>query len=79
MVTTRWYVLFRDGFGHGVRATDCFDAAILAAGRLQSDGREIVQLGPLDKGRAHEVLATSEIRRRLCGQPPGRMAENLAS
>jgi hypothetical protein len=68
MVTTRWYVLFRDGFGHGVRAADGFDAAIAAAGCLHRDGREIVQVGPLDKERANEVIGTGEIRHRLCVQ-----------
>jgi hypothetical protein len=67
MLNTRWYVLFRDGFGHGVRATDCFDTAIVTAGHLHRDGREVVQVGPLDKRRADEVIGTSEIRR-LCLQ-----------
>jgi hypothetical protein len=67
MVTTRWYVLFRDGFGHGVRATDGFEAAIVTAGHLDRDGRHVVQVGPLDEKRANEVISTNEIRR-LCVQ-----------
>jgi len=31
MAVTGWYVLYRDGLRHGVRATDGFDAAIGAA------------------------------------------------
>jgi len=67
MVTTRWYVLYRDDFGHGVRAADGFDAAIVTAGHLHRDGRDVVQVGPLDEKRANEAIGTSELRR-LCVQ-----------
>ena len=63
MVMTGWYVLYRDGVGHSIRATDDFDAAIVTAKHLHLDGRHVVQLGPLDKERASEVICASEIRR----------------
>jgi hypothetical protein len=50
-----------------LEAPNGFDAAIVAAERLNRDGREVVQVGPLDKRRADEAIGTSEIRR-LCLQ-----------
>jgi len=63
MAITGWYVLYRDGPGHSIREADGFDAAIVAAWQLNRDGRDVVQIGPLDKKRANEVIGASEIQR----------------
>ena len=56
MAVTGWYVLYRDGPRHSVRATDGFAAAIGAAWQLHRDGRAVIQVGPRDHQRADEVI-----------------------
>jgi len=63
MAITGWYVLYRDGLDSSIRKTDDFEAAIVVAEQLYRDGREVVQIGPLDQKRANEVIGASEIRR----------------
>jgi len=63
MAITGWYVLYRDGPGHSIREADGFDAAIVAAWQLNRDGRDVVQIGPLDKKRANEVIVQPVIGR----------------
>jgi hypothetical protein len=67
MAVTGWYVLYRDGPGHSVRATDGFDAAIGTAWQLHSDGRDVIQVGPRDQQRADEVIGANEIKR-ICAR-----------
>jgi hypothetical protein len=66
-VSSGWYVLYRDGAFHGVRATADFDGAIATAGELHREGRDVVQLGPLDRASEFEVIGANEIRR-LCAR-----------
>jgi hypothetical protein len=66
MAITGWYVLYRDGPRHSVRATDGCDAAIGAAWRLYRDGLDVIQVGPRDQQRADEVIGAHEIRQ-ICG------------
>jgi len=67
MVAAGWYVLYRDGAFHRVRATDDLDRAIATAGELHRAGRDVIQLGPLDSRSECEALGASEIRR-LCAR-----------
>ena len=67
MAVTGWYVLYRDGPRHGVRATDGFDAAIGTAWRLHREGRDVIQVGPRDQQRADEVIGANEIKR-ICAR-----------
>ncbi len=62
-----WYVLYRDGAFHGVRATDDFDRAVATADELHREGRLVVQLGPLDRTSEFEAIGASEIQR-LCAR-----------
>jgi hypothetical protein len=78
MAGTGWYVLYRDGLRHSVRATDGCDAAIGAAWQLYRDGRDVIQVGPRDRQRADEVISAHEIRQ-ICARmeranhPPNEM------
>jgi hypothetical protein len=63
MAVTGWYVLYRDGPGHSIRATDGFDSAIGTAWQLRRDGRNVIQVGPRDKRRSDEVIGANEIKR----------------
>ena len=63
MAVTGWYVLYRDGLGYSVRATDGFDAAIGTAWQLHREGRDVIQVGPRDQQRADEVISANEIKR----------------
>ena len=67
MAGTGWYVLYRDGLSHNVRATDGCDAAIGAAWQLYRDGRDVIQVGPRDQQRADEVIGAHEIRQ-ICAR-----------
>jgi len=67
MAVTGWYVLYRDGLRHGVRATDGFDAAIGTAWQLHRDGRDVIQVGPRDQQRADEMIGANEIKR-ICAR-----------
>jgi hypothetical protein len=67
MAVTGWYVLYRDGPRHSVRATDGFAAAIGAAWQLRRDGRDVIQIGPRDQQRADEVIGANEIKR-ICAR-----------
>jgi len=62
MAVTGWYVLYRDGQRHSVRATDGFDAAIGTAWQLHCEGRDVIQVGPRDQQRADEVIGANEIK-----------------
>lgn len=63
MAVTGWYVLYRDGPRHSVRATDGFAAAIGTAWQLHREGRDVIQVGPRDQQRADEVIGANEIKR----------------
>jgi hypothetical protein len=63
MAAKGWYVLYRDGAGHGVRATDEFKTAIGTAWRLYREGRSVVQVGPLDEQGADQIFDANEIGR----------------
>jgi hypothetical protein len=62
-----WYVLYRDGIAHGVRRAHDLDGAIVVAGALLREGRDVVQLGPTDKKRRDATIGGHEIRR-LCSE-----------
>ena len=61
MAAEGWYVLYRDGPGHGVRATDGFKAAIGTAWQLYRQGRSVIQVGPRDKQREDQIIGATEI------------------
>jgi hypothetical protein len=63
MAVTGWYVLYRDGPRHSVRATDGFAAAIGIAWQRHREGRDVIQVGPRDQQRADEVIGANEIKR----------------
>jgi hypothetical protein len=63
MAVAGWYVLYRDGPGYSVRATDGFAAAISAAWQLYRNGREVIQVGPRDEQHTGEVIGANEIKR----------------
>src|SRR5260221_14636291 len=67
MAVTGWYVLYRDGPRHSVRATDGFDAAIGTAWQLHREGRDVIQVGPRDQKRANEGIGANEIKR-ICAR-----------
>jgi hypothetical protein len=67
MAAEGWYILYRDGPGHGVRAADGFNAAIGTAWQLYREGRSVIQIGPRDKQRLHQVLGANEIGR-ICAR-----------
>jgi len=50
-------------FDSSIRKTDDFEAAIGVAKQLYRDGQEVVQIEPLERKRANEVIAASETRR----------------